>query len=94
MTYSNHRKAAIRNSPNWLDALDLPAEAPLPRIYPEPRTAIAARRRELTARTYVRLAPAPMPAAPRRPVSAIRDAIRNAAILALVALAIVACVRW
>lgn len=66
------------------------------RIYPEPRTAIAARRRELNARAYVPRTPAPVTvqAAPRRHTSAFCDAVRNATLVALVVLALVACVCW
>lgn len=88
-----NRKATTRNSPNWLDMLELPVDEPLPRVYPPARTKIHLRRRELTKRVYPAAA-APTPAPLPRHRSAVADAFRNAGLLVAVAAALAACAHW
>jgi len=86
-------KADIRNSPRWLDALDLPGDEIQVRVYPPARTKIYLRRRELTKRVYpvaASAAPSPLP----RHRSALRDAVRNAALLLAAVSGLAACVHW
>lgn len=104
MTAAATRKAALRNSPHWLDALELgpgPLRPNAAEIWAAqlPDVAIYARRRELHERTEAPVietvatcpsATAPLP----RHRSAVADAFRNAGLLVAVAAVLAACAHW